>query len=69
MKLHRVLDIDLLIIRIFFFLKLNKKWLSYGGKTYAHIWARYKFLLILLITCSNVNFSRPNFTQLFCIIA
>ena len=30
----------LLIIRISFFLKLDKKWLSYGPKTYAHIWAR-----------------------------
>ena len=27
-------------IRISFFLKLAKKWLSYGRKTYAHIWAR-----------------------------
>ena len=57
----------LLIIRISFFLKLDQKWLSYGPKTYAHIWARRdmtyvhmlgagaKFSLILPTTWANIN--------------
>ena len=31
--------LGLRIMRIFFFLKLSKKWRSYCRKTYAHIWA------------------------------
>ena len=31
---------DVLSTRISFFLKLDKKWLSYEPKRYAHIWAR-----------------------------
>ena len=70
LKLGKMIDIWLLILRIYFFSKLGKKWLSYGRKTYAHIWARAKFSLLLLITLANIIIFEWKFTQLlFFIVA
>ena len=65
MKLTKMIDIGLLNIRILLFLKLSKKWLSYGQKTYAHLWARAKFSLLLLITLAKIIVVQWKFTQLF----
>ena len=65
MKLSRMIDMSLLIIRILLFLKLVKKWLSYGRNTYAHIWARAQFSVLLFITLASIIILQWKFLQWF----
>ena len=53
-----LVTIDVLSTRMYFFLKLDKKWLSYGPKRYAQIWAAgatAKFYSFWPMTWSNIS--------------